>query len=73
MSQSHQTIFDLPRNERIELVMQLWDSIAREKQPIEISEGERQMLDKTLANSDSGRTTFKPWEEVKKQYKYFNK
>lgn len=73
MNQSHlQSLFNLPRNERIDIVMQLWDSIAAENQSTEISKEEQQMLDKTLANIESGTTTFKPWEEVKKKYKCFN-
>ena len=56
---------DLPISERIQLVTEIWDSIAEFPEEIELTPATRKLLDKRLAlyreNPDQGA----PWEEVK--------
>ena len=58
---------DLPVSERIQLVTEIWDSIAEFPYEIELTPSARKLLDKRLlayrANPDQGS----PWEEVKRR------
>ena len=60
-------IFNLGRAERIQLVEDLWDSIAQEDAPLPLSDAKRDELrrrkERFLAHPASGRT----WEQVKQQ------
>jgi putative addiction module component (TIGR02574 family) len=54
--------------ERIQLVEEIWDSIAEESGCFELSEAQKQELDRRLnsfeANPSQGRT----WEEIKAEF-----
>lgn len=54
--------------ERIDLVEEIWDSIAEENGCFELSEAQKQELDRRLdasrANPSRGRT----WEEIKSEF-----
>ena len=54
--------------ERINLVEEIWDSIAEENGCFELSEAQKQELDRRLesfrANPSQGRT----WEEIKSEF-----
>ena len=58
-------LFQLARAERLQLVEDLWDSIAQETEPSPIPESQLEEVQRRkarfLANPASGRT----WEEVK--------
>ena len=60
-------LLELSIAERIQLVEDLWDSIAAEPSGLELTEKQRAELDRRLddhaANPDSGR----PWEEVRER------
>ncbi len=60
-------IFNLGRAERLQLVEDLWDSIAQEDAPLALSNAKRDELrrrkERFLARPASGRT----WEQVKEQ------
>ncbi len=60
-------LFKLGRAERLQLVEDLWDSIAQEETPSPVPEGKRDELrrrkEQFLQNSASGRT----WEQVKQR------
>ena len=58
---------NLPVSERIQLVTEIWDSIAEFPDKIELTPSTRKLLDKRLAayrkNPDQGS----PWQEVKRR------
>ena len=58
-------IFKLGRAERLQLVEDLWDSIAQEDEQLPVAESKREELrrrkDRFLQHPSSGRT----WEQVK--------
>ena len=60
-------LFALSRAERLQLVQDLWDSIAQEDEPLPFPEWKHEELrrrkEKLLQNPSSGLT----WEEVKRQ------
>ena len=59
--------FELTIEERIQLVADIWDSIAEHPEAVEISPETRELLDQRLAayRMDPGRGS--PWLEVKKR------
>ena len=65
MSISATDALDLPVSERIQLVAEIWESIAAHPERIELTEDTRRLLQQRLeayrANPESGS----PWEEVK--------
>ena len=60
-------LLKLPRAERIQLVEDLWDSIAREDSELPVLDSQREELrrrkERFLAHPSSGRT----WEQVKQR------
>jgi putative addiction module component (TIGR02574 family) len=69
MSQSSLSpdIRQLPIPERLQLVEQIWDSIAEDEKQFQLTEAQRAELDRRLAahEADPGRGS--PWNEVKKR------
>lgn len=67
MSADHSSLFQLGRAERIQLVEDLWDSIAREDAAIPVSDEKlaelRRRKDRYQQHPESGLT----WEQVKQQ------
>ena len=62
-------IFKLTAAERLELVEELWDSIAaeRENEPFPLSEAQREELDRRLRELDEHPERARPWEEVRER------
>jgi putative addiction module component (TIGR02574 family) len=59
-------IDQLSREERIDLVLQIWDSIASEPNPQPmLSEAQRQELERRLADDDANPHDIVPWEQIK--------
>ena len=56
---------DLPISERIQLVTEIWDSIAEFPDEIELTPSTRKLLAKRLAAYRSNPTAGSPWQEVK--------
>lgn len=52
-------------DERIDLVQAIWDGIASETESRELSEGEKQMLDRRMADMDADPGNVLTWEEIK--------
>ncbi len=52
-------------DERIDLVQAIWDGIASETESRELSEGEKQMLDRRIADLDAQPSNVRTWEEIK--------
>jgi putative addiction module component (TIGR02574 family) len=50
--------------ERIILVEDIWDSIAAEADPLEITEEEKRIIDKRLDAYHKNPEAVSPWEEV---------
>lgn len=67
MNAEHASLFDLGRAERLQLVEDLWDSIAQEDAPLLLSEEKRLELrrrkERFAQHPASGRT----WEQVKQR------
>lgn len=57
----------LPREERLALVQEIWDTIAAEPNPIQITEAQRAELARRIAEDDASPDDVIPWEEVKAQ------
>lgn len=67
MSPTIQTlgIDKLPRDVRVALVQEIWDSIAAETSVVPLSEAQRAELERRLAEDESNPDDVIPWEEVK--------
>lgn len=57
----------LNRSQRIELAMDLWDSVASEDGSLSVSEEQRQELRRRVDELDSGRMQSHPWSDVKQR------
>jgi len=62
-------LFKLSAAERMELVEELWDSIAaeREGEPFPLTEAQRQDLDRRMKELDEHPERARPWEEVRRR------
>ncbi len=58
-------ILKLSVAERIQLVEDVWDSIAAEPEELPLTEEERQEMDRRLADVDANPGVGRPWAEVK--------
>lgn len=58
---------NLPVSERIQLVTEIWDSIAEFPDEIELTPATRKLLDKRLAAFHANPDQGSPWEEVKRR------
>ena len=55
----------LPRDERLALVQDIWDTIAAEPAPPFLTDAQRQELEKRVAQDDAAPDEVVPWEQVK--------
>ena len=55
----------LPIDRRIELVEAIWDSIAAENGPADITESQKKDLDRRLAELDANPQNVLSWEQIK--------
>ncbi len=62
-------LLKLTTAERLELVEELWDSIAaeRESEPFPLSDAQRQELERRLRELDEHPDRARPWEEVRER------
>ena len=60
-------IRELSIADRIRLVDEIWDSIADERAEVEITEAQREEIDRRLLLYREGRERGIPWEVVKKR------
>ena len=58
---------NLPISERIQLVTEIWDSIAEFPDKIELTPSSRRLLDKRLAAYRANPDQGSPWQEVKRR------
>ena len=55
----------LPRDERLALVQEIWDTIAAEPNPVQLTEAQRVELLQRVADDDTHPDDVIPWEDVK--------
>ena len=65
MSTVPASIKNLPVSERIQLVEDIWDSIAEDAGPLELSADERQELQRRWSEHQADPSSSVPWEEVR--------
>ena len=58
-------IDQLPRDVRVALVQEIWDSIAAEASVLPLSEAQRAELERRCADDDANPDDVVPWEQVK--------
>jgi putative addiction module component (TIGR02574 family) len=51
--------------ERLELIEQLWDSLATTSEDLELTDAQRDELDRRIAEMDANPDSGIPWESVK--------
>ena len=62
-------IKQLDITERILLVEEIWDSIAKEQDHLGLSDYEKEVLDKRLASLEESPNDFLSWDEIKSKLK----
>jgi putative addiction module component (TIGR02574 family) len=63
-------LFKLSAAERLELVEELWDSIADDDEALALIDEQREDLDRRLAEADADPTGGSPWEEVRERVRH---
>jgi putative addiction module component (TIGR02574 family) len=58
-------VLDLPISERIQLVAEIWESIAACPEEIELSDATRELLRRRLAAHRANPSAGSPWQEVR--------
>jgi len=58
-------IKQLDVTERILLVEEIWDSIAKEQENVGVSEYEKEVLDARLTSLEENPNTLMSWDEIK--------
>lgn len=58
-------IRNLPLNERIDLVEQIWESVADEESHYELTDAQKQELDRRIADHANNPESGRSWEEIK--------
>lgn len=62
---SRDQLFELPLTERLQLVQDLWDSIAPQSADIPVAVEHREELDRRLASLERDPHSGHPWDTVK--------
>lgn len=62
---THEDIEQLTIAERVELVEEIWDSIAASPERLPLTDAQRQELDRRLALHEREPNRVTPWEEVR--------
>ena len=57
----------LPVDERIALVEEIWDSIAEDNSRFELTELQKQELDRRIQSSQQNRQAGRSWEDIKSE------
>lgn len=64
------SLLKLSRKQKIELAQTLWDDISSSESKEKISAEHKEKLERTLKNISSGKTKFKNWEDVKRNFAF---
>lgn len=62
--------FKLSAAERLELVEELWDSIADDDEALALTAEQREDLERRLAEADADPTGGSPWQEVRERIRH---
>ncbi len=65
-----QELLKLSAAERLELVEELWDSIAGDDEALAATDEQRADLERRLAEADADPTGGSPWEEVEERIRH---
>lgn len=60
-------IRSLPVPDRIHLAGQIWDSIVEDERAFELTDAQKEELDRRIAAHEASPDRGQPWEEVKKR------
>jgi len=63
-------LFRLSAAERLELVEELWDSIADDDPALVLTDAQREDLERRLAEADADPTGGSPWEEARERIRH---
>ncbi len=63
-------LFKLSAAERLELVEELWDSIADADEALLLTDAQREDLDRRLAEADADPASGSPWAEVRERIRH---
>jgi putative addiction module component (TIGR02574 family) len=55
----------LPREQRLALALEIWETIASDPQPLLLTEAQRKELDCRIAEDNAAPDDVVPWEQVK--------
>jgi putative addiction module component (TIGR02574 family) len=58
-------IDQLPRDVRVNLALEIWDTVAAESNVVSLSEVQLKELERRLADDDSNPDDVVPWDQVK--------
>lgn len=61
----HLPYHELTIEERLLLISEIWDTIDAERRPMTLTDGQRQALDRRLAEHRANPQGAKSWDEVK--------
>ncbi len=64
---NYSELLDLPVDERLRLVSTLWDSIAENPESLELTDLEKEILDKRMESYMKNPTEGKSWSEIKSE------
>jgi putative addiction module component (TIGR02574 family) len=67
MTSQLQELRSLPISERVQLVEDLWDSIAQDASEITLAQDQKDLLDKRLDALDKDPKAGSPWETAKQR------
>ena len=67
MARANIDIKELSRDERLELIEELWDSLAPTQDELSLTDAQRNELDRRLDEMDADSSLGIPWEQVLKQ------
>jgi putative addiction module component (TIGR02574 family) len=62
---ARQEILTLPVSERLQLIEDIWDSIASQPDDVPVTSEQRKELDKRLANFERDPSAGEKWDDVK--------
>ena len=60
-------LLELPVEERIQLIQDLWDSVAAEPSGVPVTEAQKKELRRRLAEHRADPNSALPWEEVRRR------
>ncbi len=70
MNTLREQLFKLSAAQRLELVEELWDSIAEEDEALALTDEQREDLERRLSEADADPTGGSPWEEVRERIRH---